>query len=73
MSLDNTVERVTEMLTKIKSLESEITQLKKQNRDDKDVVIKYMLDNKKRFLGDLELKLWKGTYYLSLTSDIFKD
>jgi len=69
----NIIERVTETLNKIKALEAEIANLKKQNREDKDAIIKYMLDNKKRFLGDLELKLWKGTYYLSITNDIFKD
>lgn len=69
----NIIERVTETLNKIKALEAEIANLKKQNREDKDAIIKYMLDNKKRVLGDLELKLWKGTYYLSITNDIFKD
>lgn len=66
---DNVVEKVTSILKQIKDLESKIKDLKELNRSDKDAVIKYMLDNKKQYLGGVELKLYKGTYYLSLVDN----
>ena len=48
-----------------------IKNLKDLNREDRQAVISYMLDNKKRFLGELELKQYKGTYYLAVADDLF--
>ena len=71
--MDNIVENVTTILNEIKNLETKIKDLKDLNRADKDAVIKYMLDNKKQYLGGVELKLYKGTYYLSLVNEsLFK-
>lgn len=71
--MDNIVEKVTTILKEIKNLETKIKDLKDLNRADKDAVIKYMLDNKKQYLGGVELKLYKGTYYLSLVNEsLFK-
>lgn len=66
---EGVVEKVTTILKEVKKLEEKIKSLKDLNRSDKDAVIKYMLDNKKQYLGGVELKLYKGTYYLSLVDN----
>lgn len=72
MNNEQTVEKVTGVLKEIKKLENKIKELKDLNRSDRDAVIQYMLENKKRFLGELELKIYKGTYYLSISDELFK-
>jgi len=67
----DSIEKVTSVLKEIKGLENKIKELKDLNREDRQAVIKYMLDNKKRFLGELELKLYKGNYYLAVVESIF--
>lgn len=69
--METIIEKVTVTLKKIKQLEAEVKDLKKSNANDRDAIIEYMMDNKKRFLGGLELKLYKGNYYLSVIEDLF--
>ena len=66
---NNIVEKVTKVLKEVKDLEAKIKNLKDLNRDDRQAVINYMRENKKQFLGNLQLKLYKNNYYLALVDD----
>lgn len=68
---ENIVEKVTKVLKQIKDYESKIKDLKDLNRQDKDAIISYMIENKKRTLGDLELKIYKGNHYLAILPEVF--